>query len=614
MTVSSENSEGHLSQGEDGSTPSSPTADHADARPAAQVTNTGATRQNAAQTKEQPKVQNTAQAKAQAKAQIRAARKASKERERAAARERKAREKAQKANPYSLHNWQHRLHLSDVTVVEKSTLKRAIAGTVVGNFMEWYDVGVYGYLAVTIGTVFLSDASPAIQRLFSLGVFAVTFIARPLGGIVLGQLGDKLGRQKILAFTLLSMSAATLLIGLLPGYKTIGFLAPIALIILKLAQGFSTGGEYAGASTMVTEYAPDRHRGFFASLLDVGSYLGFAFGAGLVSLIEFSISPQAMTAWGWRIPFILALPLAAIAVYFRNKVEDTPAFQQTQNASEEHNESTDEDEPNGLLALIRGYWRELLLAFILVAAANTLGYTLTTYMPTYLTTTLHQSMAQANLLTLPILLIVAACIPITGALSDKFGRKKILFTGALFGLVFIVPAFKLMERDSPATTFFGLLLIAIPVIFFVANLASSLPALFPTASRYGGMGLSYNLAVAVFGGTAPLIMEALVSATGNALAPAYWIMFTSTCGLVTVLFLAESARRPMPGTLPTVSSQQEARDLVATQDKNPDLDVKTIIKDAEENGTRQVPESVKAAAKVVQQAQERSADERGQHN
>ncbi|OZG49220.1 MFS transporter [Bombiscardovia coagulans] len=488
-------------------------------------------------------------------------------------------------NQSSLNSWYKRLHLSDVTVVEKSTLQRAIAGTVVGNFMEWYDVGVYGYLAVTIGTVFLSDASATMQRLFSLGVFAVTFIARPLGGIVLGQLGDKVGRQKILAFTLLSMSAATLLIGLLPGYATIGFWAPVALIVLKLAQGFSTGGEYAGASTMVTEYAPDRHRGFFASLLDVGSYLGFAFGAGLVSLIELNISPEAMTAWGWRLPFILALPLAGIAVYFRTKVEDTPAFQQAQ--SNALPQAT--TEPKGLSSLIHGYGKELLLAFILVAAANTLGYTLTTYMPTYLTTTLHHSMAQANLLTLPILIIVAICIPFTGALSDKIGRKKILCMGALAGLVFAIPAFKLLENDTSVSTFSGLLILAIPVIFFVANLASSLPALFPTASRYGGMGLSYNLAVAIFGGTAPLIMEALVSVTGSDIAPAYWIMLTSACGLVAVLFLKESARKPMPGTLPTVSSQQEARDLIATQDENPDWDVNVIIHDAEENGTRQAP-------------------------
>lgn len=498
--------------------------------------------------------------------------------------------KRRKPGSRQRHSWNERLHLTDINVVDASTLKRAIAGTVVGNFMEWYDVGVYGYLAVTIGRVFLSEASDSIQRLFSLGVFAVTFIARPLGGVILGQLGDKLGRQRILAFTLLSMSAATLLIGVLPGYASVGPLAPILLILLKLIQGFSTGGEYAGASTMVTEYAPDRHRGFFASLLDVGSYLGYAFGAGLVSLLEFQLSPAAMQSWGWRIPFIIALPLAAIAVYFRAKVQDTPAFRQAQDATAQKTKS----QHKGLIDLIRGYWRELLMAFILVAAANTLGYTLTAYMPTYLTGTLHYKTAEANLLSLPVLLMVAFCIPITGALSDRFGRKKILFMGAVTGLCLSLPAFKLLERNTTGAVFGGLVLLAIPVIFFVANLASTLPALFPTASRYGGMGLSYNLAVAIFGGTAPVIMEALVTATGKNLAPAYWIMFTSTCGLVTVLFLAETARRPMPGTLPTVLNRQEARDLVATQDRNPDLDVKTIIKDAEENGMRKTPEMLAA--------------------
>ncbi|MBI0064368.1 MFS transporter [Bifidobacterium polysaccharolyticum] len=506
-----------------------------------------------------------------------------------------AKRKARKQNPRPHRGWSERLHLTDINVVDRSTLKRAIAGTVVGNFMEWYDVGVYGYLAVTIGRVFLSDASDAVQRLFSLGVFAVTFVARPLGGVVLGQLGDKVGRQRILAFTLLSMSAATLLIGLLPSYAAVGPLAPILLILLKLIQGFSTGGEYAGASTMVTEYSPDRHRGFFASLLDVGSYLGYAFGAALVSLLEFSISPEAMLAWGWRIPFIIALPLAAIAVYFRAKVQDTPAFRQAQDASDEKTKS----QHKSLLDLIRGYWRELLMAFILVAAANTLSYTLTAYMPTYLSGTLHYNTAQANLLSLPVLLMVACCIPITGALSDRFGRKKVLFMGAFTGLCLSLPAFRLLEHETTGAVFGGLVLLAIPVIFFVANLASTLPALFPTASRYGGMGLSYNLAVAVFGGTAPVIMEGLVTATGKSLAPAYWIMFTSTCGLITVLFLAETARRPMPGTLPTVLNRQEARDLVATQDRNPDLDVKTIIKDAEESGVRKTPKKLVAETRKL---------------
>lgn len=163
-----------------------------------------------------------------------------------------------------------RLRADDVTVVEESALRKAIMGSVVGNIMEWYDVGVYAYVAVLIGKTFLPDATPSAQTLFSLGVFAVTFVARPLGGIVLGQLGDRLGRKEILAFTLLMMAAATFGIGILPPTSVLGVCAPILLITLKLVQGFSTGGEYAGASTFVTEYAPDKRRGFYAALLDWG--------------------------------------------------------------------------------------------------------------------------------------------------------------------------------------------------------------------------------------------------------------------------------------------------------------------------------------------------------
>ena len=219
-----------------------------------------------------------------------------------------------------------RLTVDDVTVVDRPMLRRAVAGTVVGNLMEWYDIGVYGYLAVIIGRAFLPDASAGAQSLFSLGVFAVTFVARPLGGVVLGQLGDRLGRQRVLAFTLIMMAAATFLIGVLPDFSVIGIWAPILLIVLKLAQGFSTGGEYAGATTFITEYAPDKSRGFYASLLDLGSYMGFAIGAAFVSILQLTLSAETMQGFAWRIPFLVALPLGLIAIYFRLKIEDTPAL------------------------------------------------------------------------------------------------------------------------------------------------------------------------------------------------------------------------------------------------------------------------------------------------
>jgi MHS family proline/betaine transporter-like MFS transporter len=478
-----------------------------------------------------------------------------------------------------------RLEVDDVTVVDKKTLRTAIGGTVVGNLMEWYDVGVYGYLAVIIGRLFMPESvGSTAQTLFSLGVFAVTFVARPLGGVVLGQLGDRLGRQKVLVFTLIMMATSTFLIGVLPGYAVWGALAPIALVVLKLLQGFSTGGEYAGATTFITEYAPDKRRGFYSSLLDMGSYLGFAVGAALVSVLQITMGPDPMEGFGWRIPFLVALPLGLIAMWFRSHIEDTPAFKDAQAAAERKEEADEEAEgiaqPKGVRMLIATYWRELLVAFVLVCAANTAGYALTSYMPTYLTSTLGYDEVHGNLLTLPVLVIMSLCIPLTGLLSDKIGRRKVLFIGSVSAIVLAVPAFLFMMHGAVWSTLLGLFLLSFPVAFYVANLASSLPALFHTSSRYGGMGISYNLAVAIFGGFAPFIMEALVAMTGSSLAPAFWVMGTSVAGFVAVLFLRESARRPLMGSMPAVATPEEAQELVQTQDTNPDLHVDQLFEPA----------------------------------
>ncbi len=269
-------------------------------------------------------------------------------------------------------------------------LKKALGGTIVGNTMEWYDVGVFGYLITTMGPVFLPEADKAVQNLFLLGTFAATFIARPLGGVFFGWLGDKIGRQKVLAMTLMLMAASTFAVGLLPGYALLGIWAAVLLVVPKLVQGFSTGGEYAGATTFVSEHSPDKRRGFFASFLDMGSYLGFALGAALVSVLQLTLGQAAMEAWGWRIPFLIAGPLGLIAVYFRMKIEESPAFQATLEAQEAVAKDARPRRRRrlqgpgghlqGLLALI-------MLAMILVAAANTVGYALTSYMPTYLTAT-----------------------------------------------------------------------------------------------------------------------------------------------------------------------------------------------------------------------------------
>lgn len=473
------------------------------------------------------------------------------------------------------------LELDDVQVVEPSRIRTAVGGTVVGNFMEWFDFGVYGYMALTLANLFFRTGSETLDLLLSLLGFAVSFLVRPLGGLVLGPLGDRIGRQKVLFFTMAAMAIATALIGVLPTAASIGVWAAFLLYALKLIQGFSTGGEYAGAATYVAEFSSDRRRGYFASWLDVGSYLGFAAGAGTVALshtvVNLGWGAGAFDAWGWRIPFLVAIPLGAVAIYFRARIPETPAFEASEQAAAD--ESVEQDESvvaTGLRALVRDHRRALLVAIAFVAAGNTVGYALTSYMPTFLGSQLGMDEMQSAVATIPAMIVLALSLPFIGRLSDRIGRRNVLWIAIAAALVLTVPAFLLMLTGSFWLIQLAMFMIAVPTALYLSMFAATLPAMFPTAVRYAAMGLAFNVSVSLFGGTTPLIAQALIDLTGIQLMPAFWIMLFSVVLAVSMRWLDETAGAPLMGSFPTVEEQAEAVALVEGQSENEDLDLEAL--------------------------------------
>ena len=270
-------------------------------------------------------------------------------------------------------------------------------------------------------------------------------------------------------------------------------------------------------------------------------------------MLQLTLGQDQMEAWGWRIPFLIAGPLGVVAIYFRMKIEESPAFQATLDAEEEsvrHPETGEVLGAMGPVGIFRAYWRRIVLAMILVAAANTVGYALTSYMPTYLTSNKGYDEIHGTLLTIPVLVVMSLCIPLTGHLSDRIGAAPCCGSVPSAPWSCAIPRSWLIAVGTVPATLAGLALVAFPVTFYVANLASALPALFPTAHRYGAMGIAYNFAVAIFGGTTPFIIASLIQVTGNDMMPAYYLMATSAIAAVTIYFLPNPPSGICPGRCP----------------------------------------------------------------
>lgn len=415
--------------------------------------------------------------------------------------------------------------------------RRAVTAAMIGNATEWYDYAIYGYMAVVLGAVFFPQADPAVSLLASFATFAVAFVVRPLGALVLGPLNDKIGRKRTLTITIFVMAGATFSIGLLPGYASIGVLAPIALVLARLVQGFAVGGEYGGASTFAVEYADDERRGFWASWLEFGAIAGFLLASGITTLLTYTLSSADMHSWGWRIPFLVALPLGTIGLYLRFRLMDTPSFRSI--------DATEEKAGAPVREVLTAQWRRLLICGGILIYSSIGTYMLLTYMPSFLSEDLALPEGTAQLLVFAAGGLLTLGIPVAGRLSDRIGRRPLLVAAAVAYIVLAYPAFALINQGSWQSALAGLVILTACQIPILGTTTATLPALFPARVRGTGVAVGYNISFAVFGGTAPLVVTFLVGTTGNLQVPALYLIAAAAVALIPVLAMPETARRPL---------------------------------------------------------------------
>ncbi len=456
--------------------------------------------------------------------------------------------------------------LDDVTVTEPGIIKRAIGAASIGNVTEWYDFGVYAYFEPTIKEVFFADLPDTMGTIATFGLFAVAFLVRPFGGLFFGPLADRIGRNKVLATTMIMMALGTFAIGCIPSEKSIGLLAPALLLVARLVQGFSTGGEYGNAMTFIAEYAPDRKRGFLGSFLEFGTFTGYLMGAIVVTVAGAVLTDDQLLAWGWRIPFFVALPLGIIGVYLRTRLADTPAFLELEKEADAREKQL---RAGSELKKIANLWPFMLVCMGLVLAWNVTNYMLTSYMPTYVTATMPDmqggkgvSETTSQILQIVVMAVALVTIPLLGRLSDRIGRKPIVWVGAIGLIVLSFPAIMLIRAQSGFTIFLGLMIMGLLLICFSATMPSTLPSLFPTRVRGGALSIAFNISVSLFGGTTSVVVGTLVSKTGDLNWPAYYLIATGVIGAVSIYFTQESNGRHLWGSSPAADSTAEAKELV----------------------------------------------------
>ncbi|MGW2169521.1 MFS transporter [Streptomyces sp. NPDC001705] len=404
------------------------------------------------------------------------------------------------------------------------TPARRLLGGAVGSFVEWYDFLVYGLSAPVLATLFFPNSTPTVAILSTLAIFAIAFVSRPLGGAVCGYLGDRYGRIRVISGTILLMGVSTATIGVLPTYATIGVAAPALLVVLRLLQGFSAGGEHSGALTYVLESAPSGQRGRWVAIVYSAAFLPNAFLAGLILGLRVAMGEDAFLSWGWRLPFLFGGVLAVVGLWLRIRLNDPEMFVEAVKKA---------PKTNPLRAALTQEFASLVRVVLLVAPQGVAAYLFMTYMYTHLVNNVGVSSGVALGSQALSATIVTFAIPFAGALSDRVGRNPVMIAGLIWLAVMAFPAMLLVDLGTFVGALAGQLLLGVGITLFTAVSMTTMLELFRTSARFSGHAVAYTVGQGLFGGTTPFVMGLLVSSYGN-LAPAGYVVVAALLGILVV--------------------------------------------------------------------------------
>jgi len=416
--------------------------------------------------------------------------------------------------------------------------KRSLIAGFSGNVLEWYDFTVYGFFATVIGAQFFPHQDKIVQLISAFGVFAAGYLMRPIGGVIFGHIGDRQGRKKALTISVILMAIPTTLVGLLPTYENIGWVAALLLVILRLLQGLSVGGEFTGSISFLVERAPKGKRGFFGSWTTFGVFGGMLLGAGLATIITTVLNEQQLHQYGWRIPFLFGAVIGVVGLYLRKGMKE-----------DEHFNKLKKEEKRAKLPLAEfwAHYKMQALKIILISWAFGVSvYLIFIFLPSYLHTFHHVKLSEAltaHTITIVFLMLI---IPLFGHLSDKIGRKTLLLLSLVGFVLFSYPLFSLMFNNTFYSILTAMLAFAILEAMFQAVMPALMTEMFPAKVRYTGLSVSYNLSLAIFGGTTPLVCTWLVKVSGgNVWMPAYYLIATCIIAIITTFFIPETYKKEL---------------------------------------------------------------------